>query len=334
MEEGAPVPYKVVSGAVCGCERKAIVINWSTKDIAGIEFGDRTISAVRVRGKDPGSIVITHAGIVEYDSTSDSKIIAGAVRNLWKKAGMPTRTVCASLRSGSLVMRYFSLPPMTETELKRTLHLKAEEALQLPGHEIVVEWYLNKPAQEGGSQPVTGLLAATPVKDVERELDVLYEAGLDPVILDLRALAVANLYEVVGDRGGNIPVCLVNLSPHAADVMIRRGTGELYPHAIYCRASTWIEAPGFLAENIRDVLRYSEYKLGWESVRQVVLSGTVPCNEEFLGALKEALGIDLKFWDPVSGMSRKSRVVMELLDSKDSPAGLLAPALGLALRRS
>jgi hypothetical protein len=64
------------------------------------------------------------------------------------------------------------------------------------------------------------------------------------------------------------------------------------------------------------------------------LSGTIPCNEVFLGALKEALEIDLKFWDPVSGMSRKSKGVMALLNGKDSPAGLLAPALGLALRRS
>lgn len=310
------------------------MINWSTTDIAGIEFGDRHIAAVRVRGKGQGSLVMTHAGYVDYDSASEPKVIAEAVRALWRNTGMPTRTVCASLRSGSQVMKYFSLPAMTEAELNRTLQLKAEEALQLSGNDIVVEWHLNKPAQGGGTQPVTGLLAATPVKDVERELDVLYEAGLDPVILDTRALAIANLFEVVGGEEANAPVCLVNLSPHAADVMIRRGTGELYPHVIYCRASTWTESPAFLAENIRDVVRYSEYKLGWEPVRKVVLSGAIPCDEVFLTALKGALGLDLKFWDPVSGISQKSRVVTALLDRKDSPAGLLAPALGLALRRS
>lgn len=310
------------------------MINWSTKDIAGIEFGDRHIAAVRIRGKDKDSFVITHAGHVDYDSASDPRIIAEAVRALWKKTGIPTRTVCASLRSGALVMRYFSLPPMTETELKRSLQLKAEEALQLTGNDIVVEWHLNTTIREGGTQSVSGLLVAAPTKDVERELDVLYSAGLDPVIVDVRALAIANLYEVVGagDEGG--AVCLVNLAPHSADVMVRRGMGELYPHAIYCRASTWIEAPAFLAENIRDVLRYSEYKLGWEPVRQVVLSGAIPCDAPFLGALKAALGVDLKFWDPVMGVSRKSKAVTELLEGKDSPAGLLAPALGLALRRS
>ena len=310
------------------------MINWSTTDIAGIEFGDHHIAAVRVRGKGKDSFVITHAGHVDCDSASEPKVIAEAVRTLWKKTGMPTRTVCASLRSGALVLRHFSLPSMTDAELKRTLHLKAEEALQLSGNEIVVEWHMNKAVSGGGTQPVTGLLAATPVKDVERGLDVLYEAGLDPVILDIRALAVANLYELLGAGNTGGGVCLVNLASHAADVMIRRGSGELYPHAIYCRASTWTESPAFLAENIRDVVRYSEYKLGWEPIQQVVLSGAIPCDEVFLAALKDALGIDLKFWDPVSGIHQKSKVVAALLDSKDSPAGLLAPALGLALRRS
>lgn len=311
------------------------MINWSTKDIAGIEFGDHHIAAVRVRGKDKNSYVMTHAGCVEYDSASDPKVTAGAVRALWKKTGMPTRTVCASLRSASQVMRYFSLPHMTEAELNRSLQLKAEEVFQSDGKNIVVEWHLN-----GGwdkaciGQMITGLLAATPVQDVERELDVLYEAGLDPVVLDIRALAVANLYEIMeGDQEGG-PICLVNLTPHSADVMVRRGTGEIYPLTIYCRASTWCESPGFLAENIRDVIRYSEYKLGWDPVRRVILTGAPHCDEVFLGALKATLGVELKFWDPVMGVSRKSRAVAQLLSNSDSPAAFLTPALGLALRRS
>lgn len=310
------------------------MINWSTKDIAGIEFGDRYIAAVRVRGRGKGSFVLTHAGYVDYDSASEPKVIAEAVKALWKKTRMPTRTVCASLRSGSLAMRYFSLPPMTEKELKRSLQLKAEEALQLTGNDVVVEWHLNAPSKTEGVQSLTGLLIAAPTRDVERELDVLYEAGLDPVILDVRALAMANLFEVLEDGGGTAPVCLVNLSPHSADVMIRRGVAEIYPHSIYCRASTWIESPSFLAENIRDVVRYSEYKLGWAPVRQVVLSGSIPCDSVFLGVLKESLGMDLRYWDPVSGLDRKSSEVKALLDGKDYPAGLLAPSLGLALRRS
>lgn len=310
------------------------MINWSTKDIAGLEFGDQHIAAVRVRGKGKGSFVITHAGTVDYDSSASPKVISDAVRMLWKQARIPTRTVCASLRSGSQALRYFSLPPMTVPELKRSLQLKAEEALQLPVSDVVVEWHLNVTGPGEGVKAMSGLLAAAPVRDVEKQLEVLYAAGLDPVILDIRALAVANLFEMAGESEADVPICLVNMSPHAADVMIRRATGELYPHAIYCRASTWEESPGFLAENIRDVMRYSEYKLGWEAVQQVVLTGTVPGDEGFQGALKEALTVAVRCWNPVSDVARKSRAVMTVLADKPSTAGLMTAALGLALRRS
>lgn len=310
------------------------MINWSTKDIAGIEFGDRHIAVVRVREKAKGALVMTHAGTVDYDSSAAPKVISEAVRQLWKQARVPTRTVCASLRSGSQALRFFNLPPMTVPELKRSLQLKAEEALQIPGSDVVVEWHLNPTRPGEGVKAMSGLLAAAPVSDVERELEVLYAAGLDPVILDVRPLAVANLFEVMGESGMDRALCLVNLSQHAADVMIRRPSGELYPHAIYCRASTWEEAPGFLAENIRDVIRYSEYKLGWESVTQVVFTGAIPGKEGFLAMLKEALKVEVRCWSPVTAVARKSRAVAAFLAEDPARAGLLTAALGLALRRS
>ena len=130
------------------------------------------------------------------------------------------------------------------------------------------------------------------------------------------------------------PLCLVSLTRHAADVMIRRPSGDLYPHAIYCRASTWEEAPGFLAENIRDVIRYSEYKLGWEPVGQVVLTGAIPDSDAFQGTLKEALKLVVRCWNPVSSVARKSRAVTAFLAGAPARAGLLTAALGLASRRS
>ena len=311
------------------------MINWSTTDIAGIEFGDRHIAAVRVRGKGKGSFILTHAGYVDCDLNAPPAMISDAVKTLWKQTRMPTRTVCASLQSASLAMRYFSLPALTEDELKRTLLLKAEEALQMPAKEIVVEWCRNEISPKGGGGgPVTGILIAAPARDVERELGVLNDAGLDPVILDIRALAVANLYQLMGREPGGMTECVVYLCPHSADVIIRRGDGEMYPHTISCHASTWAESPGFLSENIRDVLRYAEYKLGWDHVQEIVMMGTIPGEEMFLATLKAGLGVEVKCWDPVAGIGRHSRAVESLLSDNVALAGVLAPALGLALRRS
>lgn len=311
------------------------MISWSTSDIAGIEFGDTHIAAARLREKEAGSYLITHAGWVDYDPASSLKEKAEAVKSLWKHTKMPTRTVCAAVRSGSMVVRSFNVPAMTEIESGAALTLQAEEALQLPRHELVVEWHVNgSPDLESTGKAATGIYAAAPLKDVEHELELLRLSDLDPVILDIRALAVANLRGALkGADAADYPLCLVNLSPHSADIILQHAPGVIYPHTVYCRSSTWDESPGFLVENIRDVMRYGEYKLGWKLTERVVLVGQVVEGSGFQRAVQELLKVEVPVWEPWKDCLEASRVVKSMMSRDGGEIGILVPALGLALRR-
>ena len=310
------------------------MIGWSTSDLAGLEFGDTYVAAARLRRQKDGTFVLTHAGWIDHGEATSPKGLAEAVRNLWKTSGIPTRMVCAALHSASSVMRYFAVPAMIEAELRNTLRLQAEEALQMTGDKLVVEWHA-LPRAANGMAPASlnGILVAAPRADVERELEILGYAGLDPVIVDMRALAVANLHAALEPGLENEPVCLVNVSAHAADIMVRQRAGRLYPHTVYCRASTWAESPGFLVDNVRDVLRYCEYKLGWDPASRLILTGDLPQGESLAEALAQSLKLPAARWDPVAGFRVKSRRVADMLSEGGGKAGLLAPALGLAMRR-
>jgi Tfp pilus assembly PilM family ATPase len=313
------------------------VISWSTSDIAGIHLGDSHITAARVVKKGEGPLVITHAGWVPYDVSAPEKDIAGMVKNLWRAIHMPTNMVCASLRSSAMVMRYFKMPSMTAAELKSALTLQAEEAMQLTRDKLSVDWHIQKPMR-GNTVPgflrVEGVLAAAPIKDVSRQLAILAMAGLDAVIVDVRAMAVANLYQVLDNSGGESSVCLVNMSPHSADVIVMRKMGGVYPYTVFCRASTWEQSPGFLAENIRDVLKYSEFKLDWDSVRRILLTGEVPGQAEFIDHLRADLKLPVEMWDPLAAMTVRGQRMTDRLAESPANASLLVPSLGLAIRRS
>ena len=313
------------------------MISWSTSDIAGIHLGDSHITAARVERKGDVIPVITHVGCVSYDASASEKDIAGVLKSLWRSARMPTKMVCASLRSPSLVMRYFRMPTMSETEMRSALTLQAEEALQLTRDKLSVDWSLQerpKGNAEAVNPMIEGILAASPSKDVERQLEILTLAGLDPVIVDVRAMAVANLFLLLDEQIGESSVCLVNMSPHSADVIVIRRLGGIYPYTVFCRASTWGDAPGFLAENIRDVLKYSEFKLDWDSVKRVLLTGEVPESKAFIEQLKTDLNLAVTVWNPLEVMTLKDQRVKEKVLELASTASLLVPSLGLALRRA
>jgi Tfp pilus assembly PilM family ATPase len=249
---------------------------------------------------------------------------------------MPTRTVCAALRSGSLTVRSFSFPAMTPRELSAVIWLQAEEAMQLSRSEMVVEWHINRnPTVEMNERPVTGFFAAAPLKDIDAELEWLRAADLDPVILDIRALAVANLRGTFkGTEADECSQCLVNLAPHSADIILQHAPGVCYPHTVYCRASTWEETPEFLAENIRDVMRYGEFKLGWKSSARVVLMGQMEKPSRLPARVHELLGQEVQVWVPWEDGLQTSRAVDKVLSRDGVDSGILLPALGLALRRT
>lgn len=313
------------------------MISWSTSDIAGVHLGDSHITATRVVRKGKGLPVITHAGWVPYDASASEKDIAAVLKSFWRSARMPTRMVCVSLRSSSMVMRYFKVPVMSVSELKSALTLQAEEAMQLTRDKLSVDWHVEEQAMGSpvaGHAMIEGVLAAAQVKDVERQLTILALAGLDPVIMDVRALAVANLFQSLGANEGDSSVCLVNMSPHSADVIVMRKLGGIYPYTVFCRASTWEKAPGFLSENIRDVLKYSEFKLDWDSVKHVLLTGEVPESTAFIEQLRLDLKVLVEVWNPLEKMTIRDQQVKDQLAGSVSSASLLVPSLGLAIRRA
>lgn len=313
------------------------MIYWSTTEVVGVNFGDKFITAARLKGGEGKPLVLTHSGWVPYDPSASETDIAAALKSLWRSAGFPLRSVCASLRSASIVMRYFRFPAMPKEELQSALILQAEEALQMARPSIVLDWHMDSPAMDGGvaskarSSWVEGILVAAPVKDVDRQLAILSRAGMDPAILDVRAMAVANLFGAVGPRKEE-SVCLVSLDPHCADVLVMSKAGQAYPRTVYCRSSTWEETPAFLVENVRDVLKHSEFKLEWEPVRRVVLTLLTPVHNGFVDKLREGLGLPVEIWSPLEGLEVKNAKLRQLLQSEPDKAAMLVPALGLALR--
>jgi Tfp pilus assembly PilM family ATPase len=311
------------------------VIGWSISDIAGVHLGDSQITVTRMAAKGTAVPVVTHAGWAPYDPSASEKDIAGVIKELWRAARVPTKLVCASLRSSATVMRYFKFPMMSADELGAALMLQAEEALQLARENVSVDWHIQERVRSNSNlrnAMIEGVLFAAPAKDVDRQLAIMAQAGLDPVIVDMRAMAVANLFAMVAPKKEEETVCLVNLAPHSADVIIL-SKGAIYPYTVFCRASTWVESPGFLCENIRDVMKYGEFKLDWEPARRVLLTGHAMAAGDFIARIQEGMGIPVATWDPLKCLDVKVGRVKDLLDSNPNDAAMLAPSLGLSLRR-
>ena len=311
---------------------------FSREDVAGLDIGDSCIAGARVRFKRNGQIQVTNAGWVEYESGASDKGVASAVRRLWRKCNISTFTVCSCLRSRSLAFIHFAYPDLSSDELESALRLRAEETMQMPADEIIMDWHTSrrsgKEANNKNGRGIEGILIATPRKEVERHLAILEMAGVYPIILDVGCMAISNLFlELDGRNRGEKGVCLVNLGKHNADIAVLFNGEYIYPRIVLSRSVAWEEAVDYLLENVRDVLAYCEFKLRRGPVEQLLFTGRIPSKELLLEKTAETIALPAELWNPLQHPRVKVSRSVHSLGSQEDTAPLMTASLGLALRR-
>lgn len=310
-----------------------------SENIAGINIADGVVSAARVVRRGRHKLALTHAGWMEYAPDASEEEIALIIRKLWKKAKMPTRTVCGAMHTRSLCLKYFKYPDLAPRELTSALMLEAEESLQLPPEEFTLDWHLNRPKSDPYTplgEQLHGILVAVERKQVNRQLNLLKMAGLYPVIMDIGCTALCNLYLALrGDKvNEHRAVCVVNLSKYSADISILYNDHFIYPRTIISRSSEWSTKVQYLIENISDALLYYHVKVDNTPVTQLVLTGFVPDDAGFVGNIHDSIGLPTEIWSPLKDENFVMASHLRSSRREDVLSPLMTTSLGLGLRNT
>ena len=307
------------------------------ENIAGINIGDGFVSVARIVRRGRKKIMLTHAGWMEYAPDASDEDIVQVIRTLWKKAKMPTRTVCAGLQSRSLCLKYFKYPDLSQMELVSALRLEAEETLQLPPEQIMLDWHINRPMNDPYTQQgeqLQGVLVAVEKKQVNRQLNLLKTAGLYPVLMDVGSTSLCNLFLTL--RGDSVTtenaVCVVNLSRYNADVSILYNDHYIYPRTIISRSAEWASKVQYLIENISDALLYYHVKVDKTPVSQLVLTGFVPDELGFVAQIHDMIGLPTEVWSPLRDENFMIAHSVKSSKQYDVVTPLMTTSLGLGLR--
>jgi len=282
----------------CSCMTPGLPSGSYHEDVVGLDIGDSTITAARVAWRRNGEIELRNVGWVDYDPDASDRQIAMAIRKLWHEYHITTFTTCSCLRSRSLTLKYFRYPDMSEDEIGSALLLEAEETLQLSQDEMVLDWNVNHKANARPDvrNETDGVFVAASRRDVDRHLAILEMAGLYPIVLDVACMAVSNLFLALGKRDRDNQVeCVISLAGRYVDLAILFDEGCIYPRTVLSRSAAWEEAAESLIANVKDVLKFYQFKLRQRPVQKLTLCGHVPSREKFLARVRESVGLPVEF---------------------------------------
>ncbi|HNC98811.1 MAG TPA: type IV pilus assembly protein PilM, partial [Myxococcota bacterium] len=148
--------------------------------------------------------------------------IVSTIKELLAKNKVKTKDAVVAISGNSVIIKRISLPVMTQDEMEESLPWEAEQYIPFDVNDVNLDAHvLQGKADEAGQMDV--LLVAARKELVNEYTSVVMEAGLRPVVIDVAAFAMENMFNLNYDNPGEL-VALVNVGAGVVNLnVLRRG---------------------------------------------------------------------------------------------------------------
>lgn len=340
-----------------------------SKRTIGLDVGSHTIKCVHLERRGLNRVELVQAEAVEVSPEANDRegedgtnAKVSAIKTMMENISSHRVKIVTSVGGVSTAIRQVELPKMSAKELSSSINLWARNYIPFDVKEVQLDYQVF--GFDRSSRKIRLILVAV-IKDyINQHIELLHEANIDPVLVDVNPLAVTNAFlfneEIgddqciivldVGDR--NTTLCIysetdqyfvrnlmISGNDFTRDIQRRLalpyGDAERYKRGEVAfperegESGNLIEIirPSLdaLTKEVRRSLTYYENQTKTRGFSQIVLTGGSAQLEGFARYLGGDLGLPVKIFDPFKQI--ETREV-----SLPGPSGQFALAVGLALR--
>jgi type IV pilus assembly protein PilM len=174
------------------------MFGFGSKPIVGLDIGSSAIKLVEVEKKRNGWLVRSFSSVtLPEDTIVDGEIVNQAavvesIKTLLKEASPRSKMVCTSVAGASVIIKHISIPKTGPKELEDQVYWEAEQYIPFDMKEISLDFEVV--SEDSGDGKMDILLVAAKKDFIDKRLTTVRESGLDPTILDIDVLALANVF--------------------------------------------------------------------------------------------------------------------------------------------
>jgi len=144
-------------------------------------------------------------------------VVVDAINRLLKAENIKTRYAVASVAGEAVIIKKIKVPFMTEAELAQNINQEAEQYIPFDIDDVALDFQilgrggLQEDEEEEDEGKMEILLVAVQREIIDNRTDILRDANLSPVIIDLDVFAVANALSISGNLESMGSVALIDL---------------------------------------------------------------------------------------------------------------------------
>jgi type IV pilus assembly protein PilM len=341
------------------------------KDIIGLDIGSRDVKIVQLKEVKTGyqlerlGIAPLLPELIVDGSILDSLRVVEAIKGLVSEKNIKSKdaTIAVSGHS-SVIIKRVALPQMSEEELNESIKFEAEQYIPFDIEDVNLDFQILGQREEEDQMDV--MIVAVKKDKINEYVSVVREAGLNPVIVDVDAFALENMYEINYEINAEENIALVNIGASTINMNILKGGNSVFTRDSSVGGNLHTEAlqkgftisyddaerlkhgeavEGVSQEDVASVLtsasediiteisRSFDYFKGatsQEDINEIILSGGCTLIKDFVPLLSERVGVNVKVMEPLKNIHIPDTFDRGYLKKVGPIVGV---ATGLALRR-
>ena len=201
-------------------------------NVVGLDIGSCTFKVGEIVDSKKGrslknfSMLDIPPGVIEEGTIREPDVAAQKIRELFKTAGIKEQNVAISIGGFSIIVKNITVQTMTEEELQETIQLEAEQYIPFDISDVNLDFQIIGENETNPNQ-MNVILVAAKKEMVEDYLNVVQLAGLNPLILDVDAFALQNIFEL-NYEGEEESVALIDIGASKTSLNILKGYSSVF----------------------------------------------------------------------------------------------------------
>lgn len=339
-------------------------------DPVALDIGSTVIKLAQIKGSGKnhvlqkfGMMPLPPEVIVE-GAVMDAGRVVDAIKELMLANKIKTKEAVLSVSGSSVIIKRVSIADMSEEELAESIKWEAEQYIPFSIDDVNIDFQKLGPGAQEGQADV--LLVAVKKDKINDYINLVKEAGLDPVVMDVDAFAMANTYELnyepepgitallnIGASVMNINILKDGASTFTRDITVggnrytealQRDLGLTYEDAEKVKRGETVEGQdgeqmaGLVSTVTEDVISeiqrsfdFFRSTTGSEQVSRVLISGGCVRIANFTSLLTERLELPVEVMNPFKNIKVDPKHFDPVFMADAAP--MAAVAVGLAIRR-
>ncbi len=275
-------------------------------------------------------------------SIIDSMTVTNTLKELIKEHGIKLKDTVLSLTGHSVIIKKVSFPAMTEDELAESIQWEAEQYIPFPITDVNIDFQILGADAEGRGQMDVMLVAVK--KDVINDYtNVIKEAGLHPVVVDVDSFALENMMDINYPVTPGENVAVVNIGASITSISVIVGGFTTFTRSIPMGGNQFTEEiQRQLSVSFKDAedMKTGRKEPGQEGAALAAAIESVATNLSF--EVKRSLdffiggaqGADISRIYLCGGASKSARLVELMQEKTDLPVEIADPFKNLAVGKS